>query len=231
MGSTHTRCLKMVKAIVLLSGGLDSTVVLALAKSQGHFCHAISFDYQQNHQEELEAAVKIAAYYGVPHQVITIDSKGFNSSLTTTLSVPQAEHSSAIIQKGISNTYVPGRNTLFLSYALSYCEIFQAQEIHFGPNLLDKSCYPDCRPEYLNAFQQVMNYATKQAVEENPPLLITPLLELDKERILRLGIDLNAPIELTWSCYSPTIERLPCKKCLACLLRQEAFEKLRPLSK
>ena len=226
MGSFNTRCLIMVKAIVLLSGGLDSAVVLALAKSKGCFCHTITFDYQQNHREELEAAVKIAAFYGVSNQIIKIDSTGFNSSLTTSLSVPQAEDSATIIQKGISNTYVPGRNTLFLSYALSYCEVFQAQEIHFGPNLLDKFCYPDCHPNYLAAFQQVMNYATQQAVEGNPPRLVTPLLELDKVGIIRLGMDLKVPVDLTWSCYSPKDQRIPCNKCLACLLRNEAFEEI-----
>lgn len=216
----------MVKAIILLSGGLDSTVVLALAASQGKNCLAVSFDYQQKHRQELEAAKKIASYYDVPHQMISLDPTPFSlSSLTSDLAVPQARTLDQISNAGTPNTYVPARNTIFLAYALGICEHHDADEIHFGPNRADITCYPDCTPAYLKAFQAIMNQATKQAIT-SPPQLVTPLISLNKPEIIQLGIRLKAPLDMTWSCYSPTKASLPCQTCDACVLRSNAFNQL-----
>lgn len=213
----------MARAIILLSGGIDSTVVLALALSQGVECLAISFDYGQRHRIELQSARAIASHYKVPYQVITIDPAAFlSSSLIGNSQLPQGRTASEMAQGGIPSTYVPARNTLFLSYALGLCELHRAGEIHFGPNRLDEPCYPDCRPSYLAAFQQVMNLATKQAVEGEPPKLVTPLLKWDKGEIIRCGRGLNAPLKKTWSCYAPE-QGKPCKACDACILREQGF--------
>lgn len=214
----------MVKALILLSGGLDSAVVLALAQTNQRECFALSFDYQQKHRQELEAAKAVAAYYGVSHQTISIDPTPFtSSSLVSSLTVPKAKQSQEIIDKGISNTYVPGRNTLFLAYAMSMCEALDLQEIHFGPSQADGACYPDCRSDYLQAVQQVFNRANEQGLKGHPIRLVTPLIDLNKQEIVKLGLQMQVPLELTWSCYSPTKDQVPCKECLACLLREEAF--------
>ena len=216
----------MKKAIIIFSGGLDSTgVVLAMALANGRNCHALSFDYGQKHLIELKAAKKIADFYQISHQIIRLDPSAFSaSSLVSDLKVPQGRSSTQMIQEGIPSTYVPARNTLFLAYALCQCELRQADEIHFGPNKLDSPCYPDCHPSYLSAFQKVIDLATKQAVEGSPPQLIIPLLNLTKKEIVREGMLLNAPLEFTWSCYSPTAEKHPCLQCDACILRLEGFE-------
>ncbi len=213
----------MPKAIILLSGGLDSTVILALALAQGRQCFALSFDYAQRHHEELKCAQKIAGYYDIPHRIISIDSLAFGqSSLVSDLEAPYLRTPEQIATQGTPNTYVPARNTLFLAYALGQCELLQANEIHFGANCLDGP-YPDCRPAYLEAFQQLICLATKQAVENRPPQLITPLLHWDKSEIIRQGLALKAPLELTLSCYRPLISDLPCQTCDACTLRNEGF--------
>jgi 7-cyano-7-deazaguanine synthase len=218
------------KAIILLSGGIDSTVVLALAKSQGSECIAISFDYGQRHLIELKSATAIAQHYNVLHRVIKIDSSCFNgmalsSSLTSNIEVPTNRTLAEIEVAPIPNTYVPARNTLFLAFAVGQAEVNQAQEIHFGPNALDFNHYPDCRPQYMDAYQNLINLATKQAVEGKAPQLITPLIRLDKTEIIRKGMELKVPFDLTWTCYSPKEEK-PCERCDACLLRQAAFESI-----
>ena len=216
----------MRKAVILLSGGLDSTVVLALALAQGRQCSALSFDYAQRHREELERAQKIAAYYEIPHRIISIDPLTFGqSSLVSDLEAPCSRTPEQIASQGTPNTYVPARNTLFLAYALGQCELLQAHEIHFGANCLDGP-YPDCRPAYLEAFQQVICLATKQAVENCPPQLITPLLYWNKSEIIRQGLALKAPLELTLSCYRPSESGSPCQTCDACILRYEGFRNI-----
>lgn len=214
----------MTKAIILLSGGLDSTVVLAIALSRKCTCYTFTFNYQQRNYQELEAAKAIAAYYHVPHQIILLDPLPFaSSSLVSHLAVPTRRTTRQITTQGIPNTYVPARNTLFLAYSMGLCEAYQADEIHFGPNRLDTFGYPDCCPPYLEAFQRMMQLATKQAVEGAAPQLITPLLHLDKTQIILEGMAFGAPLEMTWSCYSPTEQSLPCHACDACLLRAEGF--------
>jgi 7-cyano-7-deazaguanine synthase len=216
----------MTKAIVLLSGGIDSTVILALALNRGLECHALSFDYDQRHKRELESAKQIAEFYKVPQKIIKVDSTAFRiSSLSAKMDLPTHRDLKQIESQGIPNTYVPARNTLFLAFALSHAELIDAREIHFGPNRMDYACYPDCRPTYVKAYQNLINLSTKQAIEGAPPQLITPLIELDKAEIIQEGIALNAPLELTWSCYSPK-ENEPCHSCDACMIKQDAYQKL-----
>jgi 7-cyano-7-deazaguanine synthase len=212
------------KSLVLFSGGVDSTVALAIALSEGRKCYALSFNYGQRHQIELDAAKTIAAHYHVPHQIITIDPTPFaNSSLVNfDLLVAQNRSTDEIATSGIPNTYVPGRNTLFLAYALSMAEALEAQEIVIGANAMDASPYPDCRPEYFDAFQGLANIATKQAVEGRGPKISTPLLFWNKSEIVQKGKDLNAPLKITISCYSPNKNK-PCEHCDACILRNQAF--------
>lgn len=216
----------MTKAVILLSGGLDSTVVLALALARGCQCYTLSFNYGQRHIIELQAAKEIATYYQVSHQIITIDPFAFShSALVSRKENPAHTSLLEIKQQNIPNTYVPARNTILLSYALGFCELYQAQEIHFGANLYDRYGYPDCRPAYLEAFQNVMNLATKQAVDGFPPQLVTPLENWDKEIIIKKGMELNAPLDLTISCYNPSEIKQACKQCNACMLREEGFQK------
>lgn len=215
----------MKKAIILLSGGLDSTVVLAIALSKKISCHTVSFDYGQKHAIELEAAKKIAEFYGVPQTIIRIDPTVFSlSSLVSNAAVPQNRSLSEISADRRPSTYVPARNTIFLTYALALCEVHDAQEIHYGPNRLDLNGYMDCRPDYIQSFQNLMNLATKQAVEGKPPTLVTPLVMWDKKEIIEEGMRLKAPLELSWSCYSP-INARPCQVCDACILRADGFDK------
>lgn len=214
------------KAIILLSGGLDSTVMMAIALKNDRECHAISFDYGQRHKCELEHAKAVAAHYNVPHKIITIDPSCFdNSSLVSSMTVPKNRKLTEMNNGKIPNTYVPARNTLFLAYALGQAEIQCAQEIYAGMNALDSLPYPDCRPEFVNAFQGLMNVATKQAVEGNPPKLVTPLLHWNKTEIIQQGMLLKAPIHLTWSCYDPSPKKDPCGSCDACILRNDALRR------
>ena len=213
------------KAIVLLSGGLDSTVVLALAKEEGLECIAISFDYGQKHKIELDCAREIAKLYQCDHKVIKIDPNGLsNSSLINDSSVPKGRSRKEMMEQGIPSTYVPGRNTLFLAYAAGQAEIHNATEIWTGPNILDHNAYPDCRPEFYKAFQGLLNLATKQAVEGSPPKIRTPLLFWDKKKIVQEARRLNVPIASTWSCYDPGNELVPCGECDACQLREQALQ-------
>lgn len=212
------------KAIILFSGGLDSSVVLALALQRGIQCYAISFDYGQRHKIELQAAQAIVEYYkdfDVSHTIISIDPTPFASShlVGSGRAVETGKNIEQISLQGIPSTYVPGRNTLFLAYATAFAEHVGAQEIHFGCNAADLSCYPDCRPEFIKAFQQLLNTATKQAIEGKAPQIVTPLAHWDKRRIVVEAQSLGVPIELTWSCYSPAMDNTPCRCCDACVLR------------
>lgn len=215
------------KAIILLSGGIDSSVMLAIAKNEGKECLAISFDYGQRHRIELKSAISIAQYYGVPQRIISIDPScftgpSFHSALTSKAIVPKDRTANEIESSGIPSTYVPARNTLFIAYALGQAEMNKAQEIHIGCNALDYKPYPDCRPEYIKAYQALINLATKQSIDDCPPQLITPLLHLDKKEIIKKGMDLKVPFDFTWTCYSPNGEE-PCERCDACLLRNLGF--------
>lgn len=212
------------KAIVLLSGGLDSTVILAKALSEGRECYALSFDYGQRHRRELDAAKAIVAHYQVPHQVITIDSKAFAlSSLVSAMAVPKGRTPQEIEAPGTPNTYVPARNTLFLAYALGQAEILGAQEVYIGVNALDGN-YPDCRPSFIDAFQQVFHLGTKQGLQGQGPQLVAPLMGSTKADIVHLGRSLGAPLDLSWSCYDPTPTGAICQQCDACTLRRQGFE-------
>lgn len=207
------------KAIILFSGGVDSTVMLAKALSEGKICIPISFEYGQKHAIELECAKRIAEYYQVKHHLIHLPIfwKG-HSSLTSSLETPRGRTLETIAACGIPSTYVPARNTLFLAYATGLCETLEADEIHFGCNRPDRNNYPDCTPDYLQGFQSVLNQATRQAVEGKAPKLVAPLSDFDKQDIIQLGQKLKAPLHLTWSCYSP-LENQPCTQCDACVLR------------
>lgn len=212
------------KAIVLVSGGLDSTVVLAHALHHGRDCYALSFDYGQRHKVELHAAEKICRYYHVPQRVVTIDPGVFgNIGLTSDRAIPKNRTAQEIKEGGTPPSYVPARNTLFLSYAMGLAEVLQASEIYFGPNNLDVN-YPDCSISFVQAFQSVLNVATKQARESQPPSLITPLIEWNKNQIVNYGKELNVPIELTFSCYDPLKTGEACKACDACILRDAALQ-------
>lgn len=218
MVTEHQRGM-MKKALILLSGGVDSCVALALALERGLECTALSFDYGQRHRIELDYAQKVAEYYQTPRYIVEIRNESFN---TSTLMKACPNTPSKHIFRGIADTYVPARNTLFLSYALGFAELFHSDEIHFGANASDLEGYPDCRPEYFSAFRQLIKVATKQSLTEAPPLLVTPLIEWDKKRIFQEGKRLNIPFEQTFSCYHPTDQGRPCLECLACKLRKEA---------
>ncbi len=208
------------KVIILFSGGVDSTLLLAKALSEGHECLALSFDYNQRHRVELEAARKIANHYGVEHRIVTIPNSAFSTSaLVNGSEVAKNRSTDEILGEGIPSTYVPARNTLFISFALGMAESCGAAEIHYGANKLDYTCYPDCTPEYVEAFQELINTATKQSVEGAPPRLRAPLIYMTKSEIFSLGKELRIPFDMTFSCYDPTMDNEPCEACDACLLR------------
>jgi 7-cyano-7-deazaguanine synthase len=212
-------------AVVLLSGGLDSTTVLAVARSQGFECSALSFDYGQRHAVELQAARRVAAAMGVArHVVTTIDLRAFGgSALTSDMAVPKGR---SVSEMGgpIPITYVPARNTIFLSFALAFAETLGASDIFLGVNALDYSGYPDCRPEYIAAFEAMANLATRAGVEGHTRTAIhTPLMDLDKAGIVRLGTSLGVDYALTHSCYDPAPDGRPCGGCDSCLLRAKGF--------
>lgn len=212
------------KAIVLLSGGLDSTVLLALALSKGRECIALSFAYGQRHAAELACAAQIAAHYNIVHKVITVDPQTFaKSALVGEGAIVKDRTSKEMAAGGIPSSYVPARNTLFLAYALGQAEIYDAKEIHFGCNHADSVGYPDTRPEYIRAYQALIDLATKQSVESSGPRLITPLITLTKKEIVEQGVQLEAPLHLTLSCYDPDTSGAHCGRCDACTLRKEGF--------
>jgi 7-cyano-7-deazaguanine synthase len=211
-------------AVVLLSGGLDSTTVLAIAKAEGFTPYALSFDYGQRHATELEAASRIAAGAGVAHVVAKIDLRVFGgSALTADIDVPKGR-SDEEMGGGIPITYVPARNTIFLSFALAWAETLAASDIFAGVNALDYSGYPDCRPEYIEAFERMANLATKAGVEGTQRLKIhTPLMQLTKEGIIHRGLELGVDYAVTQSCYDPDAQGRACGGCDACRLRLRGF--------
>jgi len=218
----------MKKAIVLLSGGLDSTTVLAHAKKEGYEVYALSFYYGQRHQFELEAAKKIARYYQVAeHKIATIDLRLFGgSALTDEIAVPKGR-SEEEMDAAIPVTYVPARNTIFLSFGLAYAEVVGAKHIFIGVNAVDYSGYPDCRPEYIAAYEKMANLATKAGVEAAEELTIhTPLIDLTKSEIIQMGLDLGVDYGMTFTCYDPNTEGHACGVCDACILRLKGFEGL-----
>lgn len=213
----------MQKAVVLLSGGLDSSTTLAIAHAQGFELHTLSFDYGQRHQREVEAAAAVARHYGVTRQkTVTIDLRAFGgSALTADIPVPHARSLEAMAQD-IPITYVPARNTIFLSFALAYAEVTGANDIFLGINAIDYSGYPDCRPEYLEAYERVANLATKASAQDGRRFrLHAPLITMSKADIVRKGRELGVPFELTWSCYEGG--EAACGTCDSCLLRLNGF--------
>jgi 7-cyano-7-deazaguanine synthase len=210
----------MKKAVVLLSGGLDSATVLAIARDSQFACHALTVDYGQRHRAELQAAKRVArALKTNEHRIIRLDLASFGGSALTDLgiAVPTAP------AEGIPVTYVPARNTIFLAYALAYAEVLQSTDIFFGANAIDYSGYPDCRPEYVEAFQRLANLATKAAVEGYPVVIHAPLIHLSKAEIIRRGIELNLDYSLTISCYQASEDGVACGRCDACRLRRAGF--------
>ena len=212
-------------AIVLLSGGLDSTTVLAIAKNEGFSCHAISFRYGQRHGVELARAQDVALAIGVTqHVVFDLDLRQFGgSALTSDIEVPKHRSESEMAAK-IPVTYVPARNTIFLSIALAFAESLGASDIFIGVNALDYSGYPDCRPEYLEAYEQMANLATKAGVEGKQRIHIrAPLIRLTKAQIIHKGLELRVDYGMTSSCYDPALNGAPCGQCDSCLLRSKGF--------
>ncbi|MFM8857141.1 MAG: 7-cyano-7-deazaguanine synthase QueC [Actinomycetota bacterium] len=211
-------------AVVLLSGGLDSTTVLAIAKSEGYEPYALSFRYGQRHAIELESARRVAAAQEVHrHVVADIDLRVFGcSSLTADIAVPKHDSADDLGEE-IPSTYVPARNTIFLSFALAYAETIDAQDIFIGVNALDYSGYPDCRPEYVEAFENMANLATKAGVEGQRLTIHTPLINLTKAQTISVGIELGVDYGLTSSCYDPDQAGHPCGRCDSCLLRLRGF--------
>ncbi|MHB8191032.1 MAG: 7-cyano-7-deazaguanine synthase QueC [Ferrimicrobium sp.] len=212
-------------AVVLLSGGLDSTTVLAIALDQGYDVYALSFDYGQRHQVELDAARRVArAMDVVNHVVVGIDLRIFGgSALTDAIAVPHHDHVEEL-SESIPVTYVPARNTIFLSFALAWAETLGTSDIFIGVNALDYSGYPDCRPEYIAAYESMANLATKAGVEGEQRLRIhTPLIELTKAQIIERGLSLGVNYGLTHSCYDPDADGTPCGTCDSCLLRRKGF--------
>jgi 7-cyano-7-deazaguanine synthase len=216
----------MPKAVVLLSGGLDSSTVLYQAKSDGYDCYTLSFDYQQRHRRELDAARTIASMGGaIEHRVVNFDLRLWGGSALTDdrIAVPQ-QRDLISMSASIPVTYVPARNTIFLSFALAYAEAIMADRVYIGVNAVDYSGYPDCRPDYLAAMQSVFNLGTKQGREGAEIAILAPLINLSKTQIIELGNHLGVPWQYTWSCY--TGEETACGQCDSCLLRLAAFQDL-----
>jgi 7-cyano-7-deazaguanine synthase len=212
-------------AVVLLSGGLDSATVLAIARSQGFAPYALSFSYGQRHSIELDAARRVAYSLGaVEHRIAQIDLRAFGgSALTSDIDVPKNRPANEI-EHGIPITYVPARNTIFLSFALAWAEVLGSSDIFLGVNALDYSGYPDCRPEYIAAYEAMANLATRAGVEGTQKLKIhAPLLHLTKAEIIRTGLSLGVNYALTSSCYDPAPDGTPCGACDSCILRQKGF--------
>lgn len=213
------------KAVALLSGGLDSATALAIAKSRGFRPFALSFNYGQRHEIELASAARVAKAIGVEeHLILNIDLRAIGgSALTDTIDVPK-ERSDSERSSGIPITYVPARNTIFLSFALAWAEVAGAQDIFIGVNALDYSGYPDCRPEYIEAFEKMANLATKAGVEGRMRLKIqTPLIAMTKAEIIKTGLALGVDYSLTHSCYDPSADGIACGKCDSCRLRLKGF--------
>jgi 7-cyano-7-deazaguanine synthase len=213
----------MTKAVVLLSGGLDSATVIGLADNENCEIYALSFSYGQRHSRELECAKNIAKYYKVKdHQILNIELGQLGGSALTDKKTPIPENREiSEMDQTIPNTYVPARNTIFLSYALAYAEVLDADIIFIGANARDYSGYPDCRPEYYNVFQQLAGLCNKRGIEGRPIEIKYPLINMTKSEIILKGISLKVPYELTWSCYQGGDH--PCSKCDSCVLRAKGF--------
>jgi 7-cyano-7-deazaguanine synthase len=211
-------------AVVLLSGGMDSTTTAAIAQRRGFELCALSFRYGQRHSIELEAARRVAEHLGIRrHVVLDIDLRAFGgSALTGSLAVPKDTPASQIGER-IPPTYVPARNTIFLSFALGLAEVTGSRDIFIGANAMDYSGYPDCRPEYLQAFERMANLATKAGVEGRGVAIHAPLIALSKQEIVQQGISLGVDYSLTWTCYDPSPDGLACGHCEACQLRLKGF--------
>ena len=208
------------KCIVLLSGGLDSTTTLYYARSKGYDCHALIFDYGQRHKKEVKIALGIAKAAKVPYQIVKIDLPWKGSALLDKKTKLPQDRSIKNMSKGIPSTYVPGRNTIFLSFALSYAEALGASAIFIGANAVDFSGYPDCRPKYYDAFRKMI----KAGARDTSILVLTPLIKMTKSQIIRLGMKLGAPLEKTWSCYKGG--NVPCGVCDSCIIRKKGFEEI-----
>lgn len=216
----------MKKAVILSSGGIDSTTVVAIAKQEGFSIYSLSFNYGQRHSFELESARRVSAFFNVEdHMIIDIDLRKIGgSSLTSDIDVPK-ERPEREIAQGIPVTYVPARNTIFLSYALAWAEVLECADIFIGVNAIDYSGYPDCRPEYIEAFEKMANLATKAGVEKRTKLKIhTPLIKMTKAEIIQCGHKLGVDYSLTHSCYDPTPEGYACGGCDSCILRKKGFK-------
>ena len=208
------------RAVILVSGGLDSPTVLAMARERGYACYTLSFDYGQRHRAELAAAERVSAALGdVEHKVVrlNLDSIGGSALTDTAIAVPEEE------TEGIPITYVPARNTVFLSIALGWAEVLEAYDIFIGVNAVDYSGYPDCRPEFIAAFEATANLATRAGVEGQKITIHTPLIDLSKGEIIQAGIDLGVDYSQTVSCYQATHEGLACGRCDSCRLRRQGF--------
>jgi 7-cyano-7-deazaguanine synthase len=208
-------------AVVLVSGGLDSTTVLAMALAAGHDCHTLSFDYGQRHRSELVAAERVSRAMGVKdHKVVHLDLDSIGGSALTDMDIAVPEEET----EGIPVTYVPARNTVFLAIALGWAEVLGASRIFIGVNAVDYSGYPDCRPEFIRAFETMANLATRAGVEGDELRIETPLIDLGKAEIIHTGISLGVDYSLTVSCYQATEEGLACGRCDSCRLRKQGFE-------
>ena len=209
------------KAVILVSGGLDSTTVVAMAKSQGYDCYTLSFDYGQRHRSELVAAQNVSELMTVhAHKVVKLDLGSIGGSALTdsSIEIPESETT------GIPVTYVPARNTVFLSIALGWAEVLGANDIFLGVNAVDYSGYPDCRPEYIKAFEVMANLATKAAVEGQKLAIHAPLIDMSKGQIVQAGVALGVDYSMTVSCYQANLEGEACRKCESCRLRSQGFE-------
>ncbi len=216
----------MKRAICLLSGGLDSTTCLAIARRDAFECYCLSFDYGQRHRVELKAAARIASALGAKqHRTVEIDLRQFGgSALTSDMEVPK-DRAEDQMSSGIPVTYVPARNTIFLSFALAYAEVVEASDVFMGVNAIDYSGYPDCRPEFIRAFESMANLATKAGVEGTTRLAIhTPLMTMTKADIVREALALGVDLSLTHSCYDPDANGRACGRCDSCVLRRKGFE-------
>ncbi len=214
------------RAVCLLSGGLDSSTCLALARRDGFTCYALSFDYGQRHRVELEAAARVAKSLGAAqHLVVPVDLRVFGASaLTSDIAVPKGRARDEMSRE-VPVTYVPARNTIFLSLALAWAEVLESSDIFIGVNALDYSGYPDCRPEFIEAYERMANLATKSGVEGRTRIQIhTPLIRRSKAEIVKLGGELGLDFRLTHSCYDPGPGGRPCGQCDSCVLRRKGFE-------
>ncbi len=209
------------RAVILTSGGLDSTTVLAMARAEGYACYTLSFDYGQRHRAELNAAARVSAVLGdVEHKVVSLNLDSIGGSALTDEAIAVPEEAT----EGIPVTYVPARNTVFLAIALGWAEVLDARDIFIGVNAVDYSGYPDCRPAFIAAFEHVANLATRVGVEEGGIRVRAPLMDMGKDAIIRRGIALGVDYALTVSCYQATDAGLACGRCDACRLRREGFE-------